>query len=375
MKKFFIKTFGCIQNTIDSDLIRNVYINKGFEEVSSFKKSDVTIIDSCVVRESAENRVYGLIEEIRKFNRKEKRKIKIIVSGCLVGWKNKNKHKNNSMKNSFADVSFLDLSKITDGHDENLCVVDKTALISISWGCNNYCSYCVVPFARGKERSAKFETILKKANIFVKRGVKKLLLVGQNVNSYGSDLVDNTGEICIDGKRVKAVMIKSMGKKRIPSLFPYLLSELCKLDFEKVSFVSSNPWDFSDELIEVIKNNKNVDRLIHLPIQAGDNQILAKMNRAYTVEEYMELVDKIRSKINDVKISTDIIIGFPGETDKIFEKSFEVYKKINFDIAYLNKYSPRSGTLAYKMYVDDIPASTKKQRWKRLDNCINKKIL
>jgi len=160
----------------------------------------------------------------------------------------------------------------------------------------------------------------------------------------------------------------------VPALFPYLLEEVSKLGFEKVSFVSSNPWDFSDELIKVIVKNKNIDRLIHLPIQSGSDQILKKMNRAYTVKKYCDLVAKIRKQIPEVKISTDIIIGFPGETDEIFEKSYQIYKKIGFEIAYLNKYSQRVGTVAAKLYKDDILQSVKKDRWNRLNNLINKKV-
>ncbi|MPN07351.1 tRNA-2-methylthio-N(6)-dimethylallyladenosine synthase [bioreactor metagenome] len=164
-----------------------------------------------------------------------------------------------------------------------------------------------------------------------------------------------------------------MGKKRFKSLFPELLEKVAQKDLEKISFVSNNPWDFSDDLIEVIAKYKNIDRLIHLPFQAGDDEILKKMNRNYTKQEYLDLVKKIKDKIEGVKISTDIIIGFPGETDEKFEETVDICKQVGFEVAYLNKYSPRPGTVSEKLYKDDVPMKTKKERWIRLEEMINKK--
>ena len=374
MKRFYIKSFGCVQNTVDAELVEQIYLIKGYQKVDSFSKADVVIINSCVVRESAENRVYGLINEIEKYARKKKRKIEIVVTGCLVGWSDKNKVKKRSLTDSFSRISFVSLSKLT-GSEGKLAVIDEMGLLSISFGCNNFCSYCVVPMARGSEKSREFNQVISEARQIRLKGVKQILLIGQNVNSYGADLVGSKKTFKLpNGKNVWPVVVKSMGKTRIPTLFPYLLEEVSRLGFEKVSFVSSNPWDFSDELIEVIAKNKSIDRLIHLPIQSGDDEILAKMNRAYTVKKYCDLVKKIRKNISGVKISTDIIIGFPGETDDIFEKSFDVYKNIGFDIAYLNKYSQRSGTIAWKIYKDDILQSVKKDRWNRLNKLINEKV-
>jgi len=166
-----------------------------------------------------------------------------------------------------------------------------------------------------------------------------------------------------------------MGKKRFKSLFPKLLEEVAKLKVEKVSFLSSNPWDFSDELIEVIAKYPNIDRLLHLPFQAGDDEVLKNMNRGYTKQEYLDLVRKIKKNIKDVKISTDVIVGFPGEDEKAFLETVDVCKKIKFDIAYINKYSPRKGTVSAKLWGDEIPQSEKKRRWKILDDLVNKKIL
>lgn len=362
--KFFIKTFGCIQNTADSERIRAFYWEKTNQEVKNWEEADVVIINSCIVRESAENRVYGLIDKINKFNKSKvkSKKVKIIVTGCLAGLANKDKSgkKLGQLKRDFPEVDeFLPIEKISL-EIKPLRDQKDVALVPISFGCNNFCSYCIVPYARGREVSRKMEDILKEVDEIIDSGFKKVMLIGQNVNSYGADLNEATNV--------------SMGKKRFKSLFPKLLEEVSKKKLEKISFVSSNPWDFSDELIEIIAKNKNIDRLLHLPIQSGDDEVLKKMNRGYTTKEYLDLVKKIRNKISDARLSTDIIIGFPGEDEKAFEKSVEVYKLANFEIAYLNKYSPRRGTLSAKIYTDEIPQKEKRRRWKVLDEVINKKL-
>lgn len=362
VKKIFIKTFGCIQNTSDSEKIKTFYLNKGFNETDGWKKADLVIINTCIVRESAENRAYGLINEINKLNKKENRKIKIIVTGCLSGLANKDESgkKIRQLKRDFPTVSkFTPIEELTL-ESKPLREDKETALITISFGCSNFCSYCIVPFARGPEKSRKMEEILNEIDEVIEKGFKKIMLIGQNVNSYGSDLTKST--------------LVSMGKKRFKSLFPQLLEEVAKKNLEKISFVSSNPWDFSDELIETIAKYKNIDRLLHLPIQSGDDNVLKKMNRGYTSKEYLDLVKKIRSKVKGVSFSTDIIIGFAGEDEKAFQNTVEVCKQANFEIGYLNKYSPRKGTVSANLYKDEIAQSEKKRRWKILNDLINKKI-
>ncbi|MDD4026752.1 MAG: MiaB/RimO family radical SAM methylthiotransferase [Candidatus Shapirobacteria bacterium] len=365
--KFFIKTFGCIQNTADSERIKAFYWNKGYEEIDNWKKSDLVIINTCIIRESAENRVYGLINLINQWNKKTSftkatdGQVKIIVTGCLAGLAHKDKtgKKLNQLKRDFPEVSeFLPIEKISFKLDP---IRDKKdlALIPISFGCSNFCSYCIVPFARGPELSKPMEEILKEVDEVIKNGFKEVLLIGQNVNSYGADFNDET-EV-------------SMGKKRFKSSFHKLLEEVAKKDLQKVSFVSSNPWDFSDELIETIAKYSNIDRLLHLPFQAGDDEVLKKMNRGYTSKEYINLIKKIRDKVPNVRFSTDIIIGFPGEDEKAFQNTVKLCKKAKFEIAYVNKYSPRKGTVSAKLYKDEIPQSEKKRRWRILDDLINKK--
>lgn len=326
MKKVFIKTFGCAQNVADSERIKAYYWEKGYSEVDNWQEADEVVINTCIVRESAENRAYGLIKNIT-----DKR---IVVTGCAVGAYGKKDIK--GVDEWVKIDKFLVWEPIRNNK--------KAALITISTGCNNMCSYCIVPKARGREISRKMDDILIEADKAIKNGFKEVVLIGQNVNSYQ------------------------------PS-FPKLLAEAAKKDLTKISFVSSNPWDFSNELIDVIAKYKNIDRLIHLPFQSGNDEILKRMNRAYTKQEYLDLIKKIRSQISDVRFSTDIIIGFPGESEKAFEDTVDVCKKVGFEIAYINKYSPRIGTVSAKIYSNDIPMKVKKERWVILDELVNKKTI
>ena len=204
------------------------------------------------------------------------------------------------------------------------------------------------------------EEVIAEVDKAITTGFTEVILIGQNVNSYGADF-----------EREDTMV--SMGKKRFKSLFPRLLEAVAQKPLTKISFVSSNPWDFSDELIETIAKYPNIDRLLHLPFQAGDDEILKKMNRGYTKAEYLELVDKIKAKIKDVKISTDIIVGFPGEDEAAFENTVEVCKKAGFEIAYINKYSPRKGTISAETMKNDVSQAEKKRRWKVLEDLVNNK--
>lgn len=346
MSKLYLKTFGCAQNEADSERVKAFFAENGDIFVEDWKEAEKVIINSCVIRESAENRVYGLINKIKKFNPK----IEIILTGCLVPISKKKIGGVDKML-PIKEISF-ELEPIRNKK--------RAALVTISSGCNNYCSYCIVPYSRGKEISRSMEEILSEVDSAIEKGFKEVVLIGQNVNSYGADLNDES--------------IVNMGKKRIKSLFPKLLSQVAEKNLEKVSFVSSNPWDFSDELIETIAKYPNIDRLLHLPFQAGDDQVLKNMNRGYSKKEYLELVEKIKDKVPGVKFSTDIIIGFPGEDEAAFQNTVDVCKKVGFDIAYLNKYSPRKGTVSAKLYKDEISMSEKKRRWNILNDLVNKKL-
>ena len=374
--KFFVQTFGCIQNTADSEKVRSYFLANGDEKVKSWKEADVVIVNTCMVRQSAENRAYGLINNINKRNRIhdsrfKNKTIEVIVTGCLVGVIKKNYRKKAEVMKNFPGVDFWPIEKF-EIKSEPIKKFNNTVLIPISYGCNNMCSYCIVPQARGSEISRNMEEILAEVDEAIKKGNRNILLIGQNVNSYGSDLTISSNPSLTRGGQ-KEFGIVRMGKKRFKSLFPYLLEEVARKNLEKVSFVSNNPWDFSDDLIEVIAEYKNIDRLIHLPFQAGDDEILKRMNRNYTKKEYLDLVKKIKEKVKDVRFSTDIIIGFPGETDEKFEETVDICRQVNFEVAYLNKYSPRPGTVSEKLYKDDVPMKVKKERWVRLEEMINKR--
>jgi len=212
-------------------------------------------------------------------------------------------------------------------------------------------------------------------------------LLGQNVNSYGADLVLGTNNVqkirdinstyfnseTPISQKLKPVYVKHLGRYRLPTLFPHLLEQIAGIGFAKVDFISSNPWDFSDELIEVIAKNSNITRSIHLPVQSGDDAMLKKMNRWYTVSEYLKLVKKLETRVKNVSISTDIIVGFCGETETQFENTYELCKKAGFEKAYISMYSPRPFTAATKAMIDDVPHKEKKTRWERLDKLINSK--
>jgi tRNA-2-methylthio-N6-dimethylallyladenosine synthase len=374
--RYFIKTFGCQQNIADSERIAAYYEARGYSRARNIKEADLIVINSCIVRQQAEDRIYGLVNNLKTLKKKNNR-LKIILTGCLVGAAAREPEGIflKRLKERLPQVDqFLPIEEVGFEY-EPLREDKKHAFVSISTGCNNYCSFCVVPFSRGKERSRPFKDIIEEIKGLIQKGYSKFTLLGQNVNSYGADILKNSSTYSLpSGKKVKAVKVKHLGRYRIFTLFPYLLEEICKIKgVEKVTFISSNPWDFSDELIRVIAENKNIYRLIHLPVQSGDDNILKKMNRWYTSEQYLSLVEKIKRKVKEVYFSTDIIVGFPGEDEEAFNNTVKLAKEVGFIKAYIACYSPRPGTLAYKQYQDNIPYEEKKRRFHILDKLINLK--
>lgn len=247
--------------------------------------------------------------------------------------------------------------------------------VPISNGCNNFCTFCVVPFTRGREISRPFENIIDEIKHLAKNGCREVTLLGQNVNSYGADIVKNTkGYKLPSGRIVKPVIVKHLNRFRIPTLFPYLLEEVCKIrGIKKIKFISSNPWDFSDELINVIAKNPKIDRNLHIAVQSGDDEVLKKMNRWYTAKEYLNLVNKIKANVKGAQISTDIIVGFPGETEDQFQNTAKLARAANFAYAYVSRYSARPNTAATKALSDDLSHKEKERRWQVLDQLINHK--
>ncbi|MCX7956014.1 MAG: radical SAM protein [Patescibacteria group bacterium] len=399
--KYYIKTFGCQQNKADSERIASYFQARGMKPAKGYKDANYIVINTCMVRQSAEDRVYGLIRNLGKLKKESPKKtIKIIITGCMIGvaFRDKTGKILSKLRERMPEVDeFMPIEEV--GFDNEPIRIDKIhAWIPISNGCNNFCTFCVVPFTRGREISRPFEDIINEAIDLKNKGYQEVTLLGQNVNSYGADLIlgekniqvmrdlpeiyfkneknikKNNKKInyLINEKKIKPIYVKHLGRYRIPTLFPYLLEEIAKLKFKKVDFISSNPWDFSDELIEVIAKYQNITRTIHLPVQSGDNNVLKRMNRWYTAEEYLNLISKMRKKILNIKFTTDIIVGFCGETDEEFENTVKLCKKVDFKKAYIAMYSPRPMTAATKVMKDNIPYEIKKKRWQILEDLINK---
>jgi tRNA-2-methylthio-N6-dimethylallyladenosine synthase len=369
--KYHIVTFGCAANTSDSERIASNYIARGYTKAKSIKDADEIIINTCMIRQMAEDRVYGLVNNARK-QRVKHSALKIIVTGCMVGMavRDKTGKMMKMLRQRLPAVdAFLPIEEV--GFDGIPVRSDPHhALIPISNGCNNFCTYCVVPYARGREISRPFEDIIHECESLAKNGYTRFTLLGQNVNSYGADLVK--GSVSLKNKQ-KVTYVKHLGRLRIPTLFPALLQAISDIDgVEQIDFISSNPWDFSDDLIHVIAENKKISRHIHLPVQSGDNAILKKMNRWYTKKQYLTLVDKLKKHVLGVTISTDIIVGFCGETEKQFQNTVDLARSVGFTKAYISLYSDRPMTAAHKTLHDTVSLVEKKRRWNILENLINK---
>lgn len=373
MLTYYIETFGCQQNVADSERIASYYEARGYSETKSKENADILVINTCVIRERAFEKVFGYIRNVYKKNPK----MYIVITGCLIGASSREPSGKmmKSLKRRLPHVEFLPLEEVGFEY------VPKRgegahAWLPISNGCNNFCTYCIVPFSRGRERSRPFQELLQEAQDIKRQGFSEITLLGQNVNSYGADFLLNTYQtgdtFFIDETiEVRPVMVKHLGRHRIPTLFPHLLERVATMGFSKVYFMSSNPWDFSDELIDVMAKCENIDRVLHLPVQSGSDIILEKMNRWYTSKEYRALIDRIRSRIPEMRFTTDIIVGFPGETEEYFKESLDLVRQIHFEKAYISCYSPRPGTKAYD-FPDDISYEEKKHRFHTLQKEIEK---
>ena len=345
-------------NEADSERLVAVFESQGHQMVDSAIKADVVVINTCSVRESAENRVFGLVRNLTKKQKTKDKRPKIILTGCMVGSARgeRRRYSLTELKRRLPDVSEFKTIEELIGKVQ---VAPKrrhkaSAFVPIMEGCDHFCSYCVVPYARGKEKSRDFKEIVCEVEELAKQGYKEIMLLGQNVNSYF-----DAPEESFRPPRGRGVG------------FAALLRRLHEIKgIKEISFMTSNPWDLTDDIIEAMSLPK-IDRYLHLPVQSGNNQILKKMNRPYTALQFMKLVEKIRKKIPDVKIGTDIIVGFPGETKKQFENTVALCRKVGFEKAYISRYSPRPGTAAFKMK-DDVSPKEKKRRWQVLEELINR---
>lgn len=358
---YITKTFGCQMNAKDSEKLSGILKQIGFIETDT-EKADFVIYNTCTVRENANSKVYGRIGYLGSLKSKNK-DMMIALCGCMM----QETHVVEKIKSSyrFVDIVFgthniyklaeliynklyskkmiIDIMDNAEKIVEELPIERKYSFkagVNIMYGCNNFCSYCIVPYVRGRERSRKPEDIINEIKKLARDGVVEIMLLGQNVNSYGKTLEQ-------------------------PKTFSELLKEITKIDgIKRIRFMTSHPKDLSDELIEVIKNSDKICRHIHLPLQSGSTSILKAMNRIYTKDDYLLLVDKIKEAIPDISLTTDIIVGFPGETEEDFNETLDVISKVKYDSAYTFIYSKRSNTPAALM--EQIDEKTAKERFSRL---------
>ena len=375
--KYFIFTMGCQLNENDSEKISGMLTKMGYTETENIDSADIIIYNTCCVRENAEEKLFGKIGEIKKI--KEYKNIILAIGGCMM----QEKVMLDKIKKSYKYVDIVfgthtmqnlpeDIYKVLQEQTKIKDVIDIDgeiyeglpikrndkfrASVTITYGCNNFCTYCIVPYVRGRERSRKPENILEEIKELANEGYKEVTLLGQNVNSY---------------MKHPGIDKSSLGKI---NSFATLLEEVCKIDgIERVKFISPHPKDFTDDVIEVIAKNNKIARLIHLPLQSGNTKVLKEMNRVYTKEQYLELVDKMKSRIPNVAFSTDIIVGFPGETDEEFEDTLDVVRKVNFEQIFMFIYSPREGTIAAKRE-DQIPEEIKHIRFDKLKELYESKV-
>ena len=361
--KFCVNTIGCQKNPRDSEKLAGILEQIGYVEEPEEEKADFVIYNTCTVRENANQRVYGRLGQLGRIKKKNPHMM-IALCGCMM----QEPHVVEKLKTSyrFVDLIFgthniykfaellatrmesgrmvIDIWKDTDKIVEDLPVERKYPFksgVNIMFGCNNFCSYCIVPYVRGRERSRDPKAIVREIERLVADGVVEVMLLGQNVNSYGKTLEQ-------------------------PITFAELLKEIEKIEgLERIRFMTSHPKDLSDELIQVMAESKKICRHLHLPVQSGSTRILKKMNRRYTKEGYLDLVNRIKTAIPDISLTTDIIVGFPGETEEDFQETLDVVRKVRYDSAFTFIYSKRTGTPAAVME-DQVPEDVVKDRFNRL---------
>ena len=366
-KTYHIITYGCQMNVHDSENISAIMEDLGYTKNEDMDTSDVIILNTCAIRENAHNKVTGMLGRIKHL--KETRpEIITMLCGCMAqeeGIANmlKDKYKwvnivfgthnihmipTYLLNNLKEQTQELEVFSVEGNVYEGIPVKRDskyTAWVNIMYGCDKFCTYCIVPYTRGKQRSRLNTDIINEVKELVKDGYKEVTLLGQNVNAYGKDLDTNY-------------------------TFANLLEDVAKTNIDRIRFVTSHPWDFTDEMIEVISKYDNIMPYIHLPIQSGSDEILKKMGRKYTIKEYTTLFNKLKSKIPNVSISTDIIVGFPNETEEDFNATLDIVRKLRYDLAYTFIYSKREGTPASKME-DAITLETKKERLAKLNELVN----
>lgn len=370
-KTYYVKTYGCQMNVHDSENIKAMLEEMGFNEADSMEKADLILLNTCAIRENAHNKVFGMIGRIKHL-KEERPEIIAGVCGCMA----QEEVVVNEILDKFSFLNFVfgthnihELPEILNKamHKNNIEVEVYScegniiedmpakrdskykAYVNIMYGCDKFCTYCIVPYTRGKQRSRRFGDIIREVKNLKDNGYKEVTLLGQNVNAYGKDL-------------------------NLEYDMSDLLEEVAKTGIERVRFITSHPWDFTDKMIDVIGKYPNIMPYIHLPLQSGSDRILKLMGRRYTKESYLELFNKIKETVPGVAITTDIIVGFPGESEEDFKETLDVVNTCKYDSAFTFIFSPREGTPAAKMK-DDTPLSVKEDRLHQLNELINKYAL
>jgi tRNA-2-methylthio-N6-dimethylallyladenosine synthase len=337
MKNFYLWTIGCQQNEYEGKRLKYALEKIGFAQ-SNEKTADIIIIVACAVRQTAVDRILGKLDSWKGKQ--------VLITGCVINddvkrlsLKGVMTCQDTDYKRLGNELEIKDLKLFSSYLDQGK---SQSAYVPIIFGCNNFCSYCAVPYTRGREQSRPFKEIVKEVKLLVKSGSKEIMLLGQNVNSYKYD-------------------------------FAKLLKTLNDLDGDfMIAFISNHPKDMSDEIINSVARLPKIKKEIHLPLQSGSDKILKAMNRPYSVSKYLKIINKIRKANPEINITTDVIVGYPGETEADFQKTVEIFKKIKYSLAYVNKYSPRKGTAAY-ILGDPITWKEKQRRWRELDKIANKK--
>ena len=359
--KYFIVTYGCQMNVHESEKIAGILENLGYTACDKREDADIIVFNTCAIREGAEDRVFGNVGNLKRLKKKNKNLI-IAVLGCMT----QKEQTAQKLMNTFPFVDIVlgtfnlsrlgffieavkkgrQLEILEEGDIDEMLPYKRTsgenAWVNIMQGCNNFCTYCIVPYVKGREKSRQESNILQEIKELIAEGkYKKITLLGQNVNSYGKDLNPKVS-------------------------FAILLHDICKLDGDfTLSFMTSHPKDLTDDVIDAIASEDKIEKFIHLPAQSGNNRILKLMNRKYTREKYLEIIDKIREKIPNCRITSDFIVGFPTETEEEFEDTYELVKRVRYDSIFAFMYSPREGTVASKME-GQIPEEIKHKRVNKL---------
>ena len=370
-KKATVITYGCQMNVNESAKIKKILENLGYELTDNIEETDIAFLNTCTVREGAATQIYGKLGEIKRV--REERGTKIVVTGCFAQEQGRELIK----KFNYIDIVMgnQNIGRIpeaieeienrstkhvvmTDYEDELPPRIDadfeskKTASIAITYGCNNFCTYCIVPYVRGRERSVPMAELIEEARELVRKGYKEIILLGQNVNSYGKGLSEN-------------------------ETFANLLQNICDIEGDFIiRFVSPHPRDFTDDVIDVIAKNPKIARSLHLPLQSGSTRVLKLMNRGYSKEQYIALAEEIKERIPGVSLTADIIVGFPQETEEDFIDTLDVVEKVGFETSFMFMYSIRKGTKAAVMegQIDDEVKKDRLHRLMSLQNSISKKL-